>query len=381
MRSLCIAIDTSLRVLVAAVGLSASANSQVAQPISAPPRHYNVFSIAPGGSGVGINNFGQVLVKFGDEGTGDRVSLWTPAVANSESSGNLVSVTEYLLLDVVAGGINDCGQVIFGPHYRFDNRRQPYLWSPVAPNGSTGTSVHFLDDIASVPLFWVYPETLRINNFGQISGQIYFFDPQHPTQFLWTPFHANGSSGKSNTDPRLKYIVAINDFGQAVTLHGSQFNTLFTPSSPNGASGTFTSIPGLLGAPVTTLVDINGIGMVVGWGCPNDLGVNQCRTFVWVPAARNGTSGTTIGIPIPGGFSAMVPAAINDYGDIVGVLSGLGGDKVPFLYTRGTVYDLSALSSPLVGGTPLRNQQCRPSRGEYRQRRVFGDPRRTDSSF
>ena len=200
--------------LVAAVGLSASVNSQIAQPISAPLSHYNVLSVAPGGSSVGINNFGQVLLNFGNDGTGWAVSLWTPTVANSGSSGNLISVAD-VLVDMVAGGINDCGQVTFGPRYRFGGG-PPYLWSPDTPNGSAGTARHFLDDVDTAPLFWVYPQTLRINAFGQISAQIYYTDPQHPTQFLWTPFQPNGSTGTSNSDPRLGGIVKTNDFGQAI---------------------------------------------------------------------------------------------------------------------------------------------------------------------
>jgi hypothetical protein len=305
---------------------------------------------------VGINNFGQVLLNFGSEAMGlAAVSLWTPTVANSGSSGNLVSITD-LLPYMEAGGINDCGQVTFGPYFRFGGG-PPYIWSPDTPNRSAGTARHFLDDIDTAPLFWVYPQTLRINAFGQISAQIYFTDPQHPTQFLWTPFQANGSSGTSNTDPRLMGIVAINDFGQAITssdaLYGSEVTaSLFTPSVANGASGTFTSIPGLPGTATTSLVDINGIGTIVGWGCPNFASVNQCQTLVWVPASRNSSSGTTVGIPIPAGFSAMVPAAINSLGDIAGVLTGVGGGNFPFLYTGGAVYDLSALSYQLVGATP-----------------------------
>jgi hypothetical protein len=352
-----IAIDTALRVLVAVVGLSASANSQVAQPISAPPSHYNVLSIAPGGWSAGINNFGQVLLRFGDEDMGFTVSLWTPTVANSGSSGNLVSVTDPRMY-MVPGGINDCGQVTYGPYFLLGGG-PPYIWSPDTPNGSAGTALLFLDDIDTAPFFWVYPQTLRINAFGQISGQIYFIyfiDPQYPTQFLWTPFQANGSSGASNTDPRLMGIVAINDFGQAImgggVRYGSEVTSLFTPSVANGASGTFTSIPGLPGITTAFLADINETGTIVGWGCPSGLSGNQCQTFVWVPTSRNSPSGTTAGIPIPTGFSAMVPAAINSLGDIVGVLTGVGGGNFPFLYTCGAVYDLSALSNQLVGATP-----------------------------
>ena len=343
--------------LVAAVGLSASANSQVAQAISAPPGHYNVLFIAPGGTGAGINNFGQVLLGFGNENIGSAVSLWTPTVANSGSSGNLVSVSGPLTY-MVAGGVNDCGQVTFGPDSQFNGGVTPYLWSPDTPNGSAGTARQFLDDIDSGPYgFWVYPQTLRINAFGQISGQIYFMGPQHPTQFLWTPFQANGSRGTSNTDPRLMGIVAINDFGQAIVsggvLYGSELTaSLFTPSIANGGSGTFTSIPGLPGAATTSLADINGIGTIVGWSCPNFGSGNQCQTFVWVPTSPNSPSGTTAGIPIPTGFSAMVPAAINSLGDIVGTLADVGGGNSPFLYTGGAVYDLSALSNQLVGATP-----------------------------
>jgi probable HAF family extracellular repeat protein len=48
----------------------------------------------------------------------------------------------------------------------------------------------------------------------------------------------------------------------------------------------------------------------------------------------------------------MTPAAVNDNGDVVGTMVTTGGTAIPFLYTGGTVYDLTTASALLIGASP-----------------------------
>ena len=56
---------------------------------------------------------------------------------------------------------------------------------------------------------------------------------------------------------------------------------------------------------------------------------------------------------MPAGFTALTPKAMNDQGDVVGVMGSAYGTSIPFLYTGGVVYDLTTLSSLLVGAQPV----------------------------
>jgi len=325
--------------------MSVIVNFSLALPT--PPGHYQVLSIATNGTAVGLNNFGQAAVSSGNEGDGYIASLWTPLAANSGLAGNLTQVIREW-----AGGINDRGQVVGGPGYKYG---PPFLWSPDTPNGTSGTAENFLGSIATAPEFWAYPGTLKINSFGQISGQIYFIDPQQPIQFLWTPSEANGATGTADTDSRFAGVVRVNDFGQAIMgggpLSPPLTSTLFTPSSPNGSTGTFTPISGLPGFTYTSLVDIDDSGTIVGSNCTPGVNAFQCKMFLWTPTSLNGTAGTTVEIPMPAGFFSMAPAALNARGNIVGSLSQPGGVTIPFLYLGGAVYDLSTISDQLTGGS------------------------------
>ncbi|HYW47208.1 MAG TPA: hypothetical protein VE959_30355 [Bryobacteraceae bacterium] len=128
-------------------------------------------------------------------------------------------------------------------------------------------------------------------------------------------------------------MSGINDFGQIVMEFSS---TLFTPSAPNGNTGTYTPISG-----IGDSLAINNGGTIMG-----------ASGGLWTPASPNGTVGTASQIPLPSGYLRMETTAINSKGDVVGFLELANGAITPFLYTGETIYDLSALSSQLQGGTP-----------------------------
>ena len=70
--------------------------------------------------------------------------------------------------------------------------------------------------------------------------------------------------------------------------------------------------------------------------------------------SRPDSPGTPAGaeIPLPPGFSSIQTIAINSRGEAVGGLTPADGPVIPFLYSGGTIYDLSTVSSQLVGAVP-----------------------------
>ncbi|MBZ5621992.1 MAG: hypothetical protein LAQ69_25185 [Acidobacteriia bacterium] len=66
----------------------------------------------------------------------------------------------------------------------------------------------------------------------------------------------------------------------------------------------------------------------------------------------NGIAGSAIEIPIPTGFAALNPVAMNRFGQVVGAMQN-SAVSLPFLYTGGVVYDLSLVSGVLAGASPV----------------------------
>jgi probable HAF family extracellular repeat protein len=190
-----------------------------------------------------------------------------------------------------------------------------------------------------------YPEgPPTINNFGQIGSE----------SSVWIPTAANATSGVAVTLSPNARVAALNNFGQAVmNMYPGTPPLLFTPVAANGATGTLTAVTGLAGASQHSLQAINDNGTIVGTSCVvQGSGGCQNRGFLWRPTVPNGTSGAPVEIAVPAGFAAMNPTAINNRGDVVGTLTQSTNATVPFLYTAGTIYDLSAGNPQLGGAMP-----------------------------
>jgi len=296
--------------------------------LPAPPGNYAAVAVLAGGTGaaVALNNAGQVVgISNGS------VFLWTPATPN----GNIGSLLD---LGVAASNIsriaiNDSGQVA-GTSVLIAGSTQAFLWSPATPNGTTGVAAAFLGTNVYDP-----STATAINTSGQIAGAL------AGTPFLWTASAPNGVAGSLNSDPRLRGaggIIGLNDFGQAILDHQP---TLFTPSLANGSTGSFTSIPGLPLSSYDVAFAINKNGVVLGESCLPAPQTSDCNHgFLWTPSIPNGATGTTAEIPLPPGFIAMYPTALNARGDVVGTMFG-PGTTISFLYSGGTIYDLSALGN------------------------------------
>lgn len=144
---------------------------------------------------------------------------------------------------------------------------------------------------------------------------------------------------------------AINNYGQvagsAHTAAGVPTAAFWTPWSPNGTAGFWTSL-GFRGA----CLGINDHGQIVGFCSPagSDIG----RPFLWTPHSRNGTQGTLTWLSSQDG----VGSGINERGQVVGRLS----DGTGFLWnpdnlrgTAGALIPLRSLVADLGGFTDLTN--------------------------
>jgi len=278
----------------------------VAVPIASLPAQLGFLVGSPATQSAStINSIGQVLAGGG---------LWTPVVANSRA-GSLTTLQGF-----GGVGINNRGQIV--GQEQMCSVCPWVLWSPNGPNATAGSPV-------TIPV----PFAFSINSFGQVAG----FDS------LWTPSSPNGTVGTTIT--QFYGIIGINDFGQVIwnpeigaEIGGPQ---LFTPSTAHGSTGSAISIP-------LNPVAISNNGTVLGAGQDSR---GNWQGFLWTPTSPNGTSGAISEIPIPAGFTQLQPLAINDSSQVTGYLQS-NCCVVPFLYTGGAVYDLTAVDSRLSGHYP-----------------------------
>jgi hypothetical protein len=280
-----------------------------------------------------INNYGQVILTI-PQGAGSSGSLWTPVGPNAPA-GSLIGLGGFPgpLAGTIPTSLNDYGQVI-GTSQSVD-----FLWTPTALNGTTGSLIGLGAPAGS--------EAFALNNYGEVGD----------TGFLWTPATPNGPAGTSTTQYQ-DFLQKINGFGQAIfdSAHPAPAPpTLFTPSAPHGLTGTITNIPGI---PSTSnyLTDLNDYGTIVGLNCATGTLDTTCggtQTFLWIPASANAATGSTTVLPLPSGFNSMTPSLLDAFGQIFGTLTANDGSLQGFLWTPASANTATGTLTaiPLPAGT------------------------------
>jgi hypothetical protein len=314
---------------------TSTATAVFAPVTNALPTNYTVLPIVSNAGTTGpkpINSSGQVAALSFSYPTISAVR-WLPSSVN----GTVGSLQDLGTLPLTGWSgttsINDAGQIAGLNGANYPSVGKIVIWTPTAGGGG---NVAIIADAQGSP---------ALNNYGQAGA----------SGLIWTPVSANAGTGTLTTGSQFTNLIAMNGFGQAVlnpTGYPAISASLFTPSSAHGTAGTFTSITGLAGSSQTSLVAINENGAVLGYSCFSQLNGNCLnQAFLWIPASTNSTSGVISQIALPNGFVSMTPAAINDNGDVVGTMLQTSGTAVPFLYSKGNVYDLTTASALLVGAS------------------------------
>jgi probable HAF family extracellular repeat protein len=183
-----------------------------------------------------------------------------------------------------------------------------------------------------------------INASGQVVGWS-DLATQEQHAFLWTPTAPNGTTGTMVDLGHLGGVYSdawgINHVGQVVGLTNMPSDGdrayLWTPTTPNGITGTMVSI-GTLGGWSSQGYGINNSGQVVGWSYwtldPTDGHDNETHAFLWTPTVPNGSAGAMIDLGTLGGTDSQA-RGISAEGKVVGFASTADGAMHAFLWTPG----------------------------------------------
>lgn len=299
-------------------------NSDVSAGIALGP--YTITTVCQNCGLSNLNDFGQVVGTYSPPSPLNAL-LWQPNAANSPVGTlfNLPGLPTGAALQNGAEDINNFGEVV--GYSEVNGEPQKWIWIPDVANGTTG---------ATTQLFLLGFAPMVLNSDGQVGEG----------GLIWGPSSPLGNAGFAGLiSNAVVWLTGLNSFGQALVLSLSKAPPqLFTPATPNNiVQGGLTNFPGYLGASGASVYGINDHGTVVGTSADG-------KAVIWTPTVPNGTSGTYTLIPNPSGFSGLVPHAINAQGDVAGVMiNSSTNTSVPFLYTGGVVYDLSTLNSSLLG--------------------------------
>ena len=254
----------------------------------------------------GLNRWGQVIGTYGGgQSGGTHAVLWTPASANDGfSTGSLFSIESSPGLPtgtVNTGptGLNDRGQVAgwaFTPGHGDGNQDQSWMWRPTTLNstkgilhGNAGSAVTF--PLVSITPFGTLAEyNQQINNKGTIS--------------------AYGINGRP---------------------------LLWTPTTPNGKSGTWT-YDANHGAPP---VGINDVGQIAGYSCESSTWNGPYLHSGVFPLLDSDVLTSSLWIPPTGGECVGGATAINSKGHVAISAVSTANAVRAYLYKNGVATDIS----------------------------------------
>src|SRR3990172_5711909 len=221
-------------------------------------------------------------------------------------------------------GLNASGQVAGASDRTGDSRTHAFLWKPSMLNGTSGT-MYNLGSLGGTE-----SNGSAINASGQVSGSSLTTADAAYHAFLWKPTTPNGTSGTMYDLGTLggteSFGGSINASGQVAgfsytTGHAAYHAYLWTPTTPNGTSGTMLDLA-TLGGLNSYSYNVGAGGQVVG---ASEVEVTSDYTHAFLYTSGNGMVDLNSLIDPLSGWELSDAADINDAGQITG--QGLIGDE------------------------------------------------------
>jgi probable HAF family extracellular repeat protein len=245
-------------------------------------------------------------------------------------------------------GLNASGQVTGESFTTNDAATHAFVWKATAPGSGT---MHDLGTLGGTD-----SHAYSINAAGQVSGAS---DTSGPAThaFLWKPSTPNGTSGTMYDLGSLGGTEsnggAINSSGQvsgsSLTNGDAAYHAfLWKPTTPNGTSGAMHDLL-TLGGTESFGGAINANGQVAGFS--NTTGNVAYHAYIWTPTTPNGTSGTMLDLTTLGGVNSY-SYNVGTGGQVVGAseFELTSSDTHAFRYASGSgMVDLNTLIDPLSG--------------------------------
>jgi hypothetical protein len=327
-------------------------------PAQVPAYHANVLGISDGRTGLqvenptGLNRWGQVVGTYG--GIQQHAVLWTPNSTNDGfGSGTVLSLELSSgfpagAADTWATGVNDRGQVVgsaYTPGKGDGNQQQSWMWKPSPMNAVNGSKLNSSKGKAvTFPLLNIPSLGTAAENNQVINGKgIIGARGINGRALLWNPSTPNGATGTWTYDPdHGGGPNAINDSGQIAggTCDNSVWNGPYLHSGPLPLA-----ISDVLTSPLWDPPNPNEcIGWAGGINSKGDLAVNAVssqqrlmETYLY----QNGTATN-----LAPGFAGQV-VGINTYDQVVGEF--VTDTRRAVLFQNGQALDLNLLNDGTNG--------------------------------
>jgi probable HAF family extracellular repeat protein len=301
--------------------------------------------------GSGLNASGQVAgASYTTGSAAYHTFLWTPTTPNG-TSGTKTDLGTLGGTQSFGNGINAGGLVTGESFTTGDLATRAFLWKPTTPGGTSGT-MYNLGTLGGTNSYGY-----GINVTGQVTGASDTTGDTTTHAFLWKPTSPNGTSG---TMYDLGTLGGTESNGSAINASGQVAGSslkngdsayrafLWKPTTPNGTSGTMHDL-GTLGGTESFGGTINSSGQVAGFSYTT--GHANYHAYLWTPTTPNGTSGTMLDLGTLGGLNSY-SYNVGAGGQVVGAseVAVTSNSTHAFLYTNGGgMVDLNTLIDPLSG--------------------------------